>query len=184
MSMTRTGTFTRDMLSTRVGDDTITLNGDLVAQQGIGELEIRRLLDSHREKRELFQRMTEAPEADLPRLAREVDGLEYHQQAIWRFPLDARFHLWFEVPRCTCSKLINGTMRGHTGTRAIRIDCPVHGEFVRGRAAVTGLRQEIRFRLAPAFGGREMLIVVPDGHVVVDVTPAPGAAAVLHYEDA
>ncbi len=49
----------------------------------------------------------------LKSLVKDLTEIEYHLQELWGFPADAKFHRFWEYPKCVC------------GT--INRECPLHG---------------------------------------------------------
>jgi len=52
---------------------------------------------------------------------------EYRLQALWGFPLDSKYHKFWEMPGCTCPKMDNDDAYP-TGYYTRSGDCPLHGE--------------------------------------------------------
>jgi hypothetical protein len=106
------------------------LNRHLVRRMGIGPEGLKALRESHAERLRLFAAMdTETDPAALLKLARLFDALEFRQQALWGFELDANFHLWWSVPGCSCPKLRNEGLVGRP-YRAVNSLCPIHGQLL------------------------------------------------------
>ena len=56
-----------------------------------------------------------------------VRELEFDLQALWKFPQDPKFHRYqLEIKGCTCPKLDNYELIGHTADRYRVSDCPWH----------------------------------------------------------
>lgn len=59
-----------------------------------------------------------------------VRDLEYTLQKQWGFPQDARFHRYqIDIKGCTCPRLDNYELFGHTEDRYATSDCPFHWKF-------------------------------------------------------
>lgn len=56
-----------------------------------------------------------------------VRQLEFELQRVWRFTQDPKFHRYqLEIKGCTCPRLDNFELFGHTASRYITSDCPWH----------------------------------------------------------
>jgi hypothetical protein len=62
----------------------------------------------------------------LKELSLDLQELEFHLQDLWGFSRDARYHRFWEYPKCTCPKLDNED-RYATGFVIVNSDCPLHG---------------------------------------------------------
>lgn len=97
-------------------------NEALADKQGLTE-EDRVHLDKVYE--ELFYAL-EHPEV-FTDVEANVRQIEFNLQRLWRFPEDAKFHRYqLEIRGCTCPKLDNYELIGHTPDRYRVSDCPWH----------------------------------------------------------
>ncbi|WVS24662.1 hypothetical protein PSPHG_CDS_0181 [Pseudomonas phage Psxphi15] len=56
-----------------------------------------------------------------------VRELEYRLQKEWKFPQDPKFHRYqLEIKGCTCPRMDNFELFGHTADRYRVSDCPWH----------------------------------------------------------
>jgi hypothetical protein len=97
-------------------------NEALADKQGLTDAD-REDLDKVYE--ELFYAL-EHPEvfADIEANVRQI---EFNLQRLWRFPEDPKFHRYqLEIKGCTCPKLDNYELIGHTADRYRVSDCPWH----------------------------------------------------------
>ena len=62
----------------------------------------------------------------LMELAMDLQEVEFHLQELWGFPRDARFHKFWDYPKCTCPKVDNED-NYPTGFYIIDKECPLHG---------------------------------------------------------
>lgn len=119
-----------DKYTVRVGDDTVRLNEHLAKQQNISDEALELLKESHVERIHLFAAAKVAAANDdvalLRELAAKFEALEFRQQALWNFPQDANYHMWFTLPGCTCPTLDNYDRRG-TAYRVYNGNCLIHG---------------------------------------------------------
>jgi hypothetical protein len=67
---------------------------------------------------------TDSP-ATLKLLALEITEIEFRLQELWRFPKDAKFHRFWETPKCSCPKIDNEDAYP-TGHYFVSSDCPLH----------------------------------------------------------
>lgn len=111
-------------------DELLTrLNERLAQRQGVSDEALAALVVSHQLRWLIF----EAAEAvkDEPKTLRMLAGvfsaLETEQQRLWNFPLDPRFHHFFELPGCTCPKIDNMERLG-TDYMIRSLNCPIHGK--------------------------------------------------------
>ena len=51
---------------------------------------------------------------------------EFYLQSLWGFPLDANYHMFWNLPGCTCPKIDNYDSWG-TVYHIVASDCPLHG---------------------------------------------------------
>lgn len=57
----------------------------------------------------------------------KVCDLEYRLQKEWKFPQDPKFHRYqLEIKGCTCPRMDNFELFGHTADRYRVSDCPWH----------------------------------------------------------
>jgi hypothetical protein len=57
----------------------------------------------------------------------KVRDLEFRLQKEWKFPQDPKFHRYqFEIKGCTCPRMDNFELIGHTADRYRISDCPWH----------------------------------------------------------
>lgn len=60
---------------------------------------------------------------------KELDNIEFKLQKAWGFPEDAKFHMFWERPYCTCAKLDNYDAYPG-GIYSMSGECPLYGRFV------------------------------------------------------
>jgi len=110
-----------------INGSSITLNQSLIEKQKLDMPAIAAILGLHARKLALYAEMAEAEEFSLEAYGRELRDIEYALQREWKFPQTAKYHRFWEAPRCTCPKMDN---EEHYGTAYAIIDkaCPVHGE--------------------------------------------------------
>jgi hypothetical protein len=97
-------------------------NEALADKQGLTDAD-REDLDKVYE--ELFYAL-EHPEvfADIEANVRQI---EFNLQRLWRFPEDPKFHRYqLEIKGCTCPRMDNYELIGHTADRYRVSDCPWH----------------------------------------------------------
>lgn len=126
-----------DKVKGKLGEDTVVvfngkpmynLNASLVLRQGLDVSELRALKSLHAEKLKYFKLMEETDDTTkLRECAKEVEYIEFEMQKNWHFPLDASYHEWYRVPKCTCPKMDNADRRG-TAYKSIDPQCPIHGD--------------------------------------------------------
>jgi hypothetical protein len=91
-------------------------------KQGISAVD-RQRLDSKYE--ELFAVLENPSEWNSPEA--QVRKIEFDLQKLWKFPQDPKFHRYqLEIKGCTCPRLDNFELFGHTADRYRVSDCPWH----------------------------------------------------------
>lgn len=115
------------MNSITLNGTTVTLSEDLLKKQAIDMEGAAEILGLHARKLALYAGMEVAEDFSLSAYGRELRNVEYDLQRAWGFPQTAKYHRFWEAPRCTCPKMDN---EEHYGTAYAIIDkaCPVHGE--------------------------------------------------------
>lgn len=116
------------MNSITIDGYTTVLNPELLQSQKRSLEDIAEILGLHARKIALFKDMETANEFSLEAYGRELREVEYALQRAWNFPQSAKYHKFWEVPRCTCPKLDNAE-RYPTGNYVINETCLVHGEI-------------------------------------------------------
>jgi hypothetical protein len=67
----------------------------------------------------------EEDKAALKCYSQNLTDLEFRLQALWGFPKDARFHRFWQTPKCLCP-LLDGEDSWGTGYTYINGECPLH----------------------------------------------------------
>lgn len=116
------------MNSITIDGYTTVLNPSLLSKQKCTLEDIAALLGLHARKIALFKEMEVAEDFSLEAYGRELREVEYALQRAWGFPQSAKYHRFWEVPRCTCPKMDNED-RYPTGNYVVDEKCLVHGEI-------------------------------------------------------
>ncbi len=117
-----------------------SLNRFLVRSQGVDDAGVEALKTSHQLRWIILEGAREIcrigpdkpliPETEkklkLKLLASMLTALEFEQQRLWKFTLDANYHRFFDLPGCTCPKLDNAERVG-SPHKIHNVDCPIHG---------------------------------------------------------
>lgn len=111
----------------KIPDKPITmLNTRLVVKQKLNEEEVDAILLSHKLKDVIFEMSRNSTsKIEQKFLANMFEALEYEQQLLWKFPLDASFHRFFDFPGCTCPKMDNEERAGYP-EKIYSSNCPAH----------------------------------------------------------
>jgi len=112
----------------KMHDEGIRLNEQLILQQNLSELEVEQILRLHEYRLTIRAKMRALP-SDNPKIkayAKDLEQIEFLLQDAWKFPRDANFHRFWEVPHCTCPKMDNADA-WPSGNYVKTLDCPVHG---------------------------------------------------------
>ena len=106
----------------------VELNPNLLEKQNVKHRE-NAIKFIHEAKLEIFTAMniTDEPEM-LQSMDKLLTELEFTLQDLWGFPRDARYHKFWERPRCDCPKLDNEDFYP-TGRSYYNSACPLHGKF-------------------------------------------------------
>jgi hypothetical protein len=64
---------------------------------------------------------------ELKELAKDITECEFELQSLWGFTKDAKFHRFWETPKCICAKMDNEDAYP-TGYYSITLSCPLHGD--------------------------------------------------------
>jgi hypothetical protein len=109
------------------GKPVTALNPRLVAKQGITDEGLEKLKKLHQDRLFIEDEMykTESP-IFLKTLNRTWTTIQFDLQEAWGFEKDAKFHRFWEVPKCTCPKL--DAIDNYPYRQIINMSCPVHGE--------------------------------------------------------
>ena len=113
----------------------MSINMALAVRLGFGEKRVAKIV--------LTQALAEACIDEMRRLSPTIESrstflalakswtsTQFILQALWKFPEDARFHRFWELPHCACPKVDNEERWGTDWTiRASQ--CPLHGEEMR-----------------------------------------------------
>jgi hypothetical protein len=105
----------------------VHLNEQLIQSQKLDVEDVATILGLHARKLALYRAMETAEEFSLEAYGRELRDLEYALQRSWGFPQSAKYHRFWEVPRCTCPTIDNEE-RYPSGMYVVNGNCPVHGE--------------------------------------------------------
>lgn len=110
------------------GRSVLTLNKALVSRQKLTEDDVEKLKELHVQRMDIeaSMRRSRSPKT-LKKLFAEWTENQFALQRTWKFPEDANFHRFWEVPKCTCPEFDNRDALG-TPYRVINRSCPVHGE--------------------------------------------------------
>lgn len=107
----------------------LILNERLIIQQKLSEGEVEQILLLHEYRLTLCAKMEALP-SDNPKIkayAQELEQLEFLLQDAWKFPRNANFHRFWEMPHCTCPKMDNDDVYP-SGYYVRNLSCPIHDE--------------------------------------------------------
>jgi len=90
----------------------------------IGKLHLKRF--------EIYDLMKKTDSSQrLIQLSKKVTKIEFKLQKLWGFKANIKFHRWFDVPKCKCSKLDNEENIG-SNFKIITNSCPIHQLHLQG----------------------------------------------------
>ena len=108
------------------GEPAYLLNGRLMERQGVLH-NLEDIKAVHVTKLEIYSMIkTETDLRKLRGFARDLTICEFELQKLWGFPEDARFHRFWEAPKCTCPKMDNEDSYP-SGYYVNNLNCPLHG---------------------------------------------------------
>ena len=108
----------------------LRLNERLILQQKLSESEVEQILRLHEYRLTLCAKMEALP-PDNPKVkayAKDLEHIEFLLQDAWKFPRDANFHRFWEVPHCSCPKMDSEDAQTW-GYYVKSLCCPAHGEY-------------------------------------------------------
>jgi len=116
-----------DLIVYHKGEPVLTLNARLIKQQKCGESEVEAIKSLHEVRLQVEDIMRSF---DDPEILKHCDKIcttvEFALQGAWGFPKDAKWHRFWERPRCACPKMDNEDMYP-TGRHITTGNCPLHG---------------------------------------------------------
>ncbi len=106
----------------KILDTHLAVNAVFAVKQGLTRKEIAALRPAYEALFDVLNNPEKYPDP-----VATVTEMEYNLQDLWHFPRDAKYHkyqLWMKG--CTCPKLDNAELIGHTEDRYSVSDCPWH----------------------------------------------------------
>jgi len=117
--------FSREELSVNVGSYSMTLSSRFLDRQNAWE-NLDEIKDHFTIKFELFTEMEKTDETEeLRELADKITQNEFIIQELFNFDRDARFHRFWELPKCECPRMDNMDSWG-TGRSVTSSNCKIH----------------------------------------------------------
>lgn len=104
------------------------INKKLAEKMNLNEDIIKKIEELHLKRKDYYNRMEIAPVDDLKEWDRLLTELEYDLQELWGFPMDSKYHKFWERPHCLCPKMDNRD-RYPSGYYVINEECPLHGKL-------------------------------------------------------
>ena len=109
------------------GNKILQISENLLTKQDAWD-NLERINALHVERLELEDKILDI---DDPKVLSTLDvlysTLELELQEAWGFPMDAKFHKFWNRPKCRCPKMDNNERYPH-GRYIVNGDCPLHGE--------------------------------------------------------
>lgn len=103
------------------------LNLNLAIKQGLNQDDVDRLKFLHIGKYNLIKQMEQTDDKYLLRMfGGMITLIEFELQRSWKFPMDKKFHRFWDLPKCSCPKIDNDD-RYPTGIYVTSQNCPIHG---------------------------------------------------------
>ena len=105
----------------------IVLNERLIKSQKVTNRGISRIRYLHSKRMIIIQWMEDCDDQyTLRAFAKMVTEIDFELQRSWNFPMDKRFHRFFDLPHCTCPTMDNSERLG-TDYQIINMECIIHG---------------------------------------------------------
>ena len=118
----------RSSMSNRFDKRMPLLNSRLIANQGLNQEEVNKILKLNR-VRNCYLTLMEIydDKDDLRYLCGMITQIDFQLQKLWKFKVDSLYHKFWELPKCECPKMDNSDAHG-TGHRYINPNCKLHGD--------------------------------------------------------
>ena len=101
------------------------INSTLLTRQDCWE-NLDKIKEEHANKLMIYEIITnEINQVVLKDLVNEITMCEFRLQELWKFSKDARFHRFWETPKCLCPKIDNND-NYPTGYYSVSSGCPLH----------------------------------------------------------
>ena len=108
------------------GKPKFRLNESLMRRQNALH-NLEKIISIHQAKLDIYEAIRmETDKSKLRGYAQDLTQAEFELQKLWNFPEDARFHRFWEAPRCECPKMDNEERYG-TSQSIRTLSCPLHG---------------------------------------------------------
>jgi hypothetical protein len=115
-----------DDLKVKYKDRSTAINKELLDTQKCWH-NLDKIKSLHKKRLELEEKMSNETDSGLLRqYDSDYSFLEFDLQDAWLFPRDARYHRFWNRPKCTCAKMDNDD-RYPTGFYVISKSCMLHG---------------------------------------------------------
>lgn len=113
-------------LVSKYKDNYVCINPDLLTEMDAWD-SLETIKDLHGAKMVIFEQMERDSGKNLKYYDGVVTEIEFDLQLAWGFPMDKRFHRFWERPQCTCPKLDNEDRYLSSTGYYYTSNCPVHG---------------------------------------------------------
>ena len=106
----------------------IVLNARLLLSQNVDATNEARIKYLHKIRHYIINEMyiNGADRNTLRAFAKMITEIDFELQRSWNFPMDKRFHRFFDLPHCTCPTIDNLERLG-TDYQIINMECIIHG---------------------------------------------------------
>ncbi len=105
-----------------------TINTNLAIRQNLTDEDVENIKKLHAIRNCYFGLIEVTDDkSELINIRDIITQIEFSLQKIWGFEEDARYHRFFDIPKCDCPKLDNSDLLG-TGHRYINPNCILHGQ--------------------------------------------------------
>ena len=106
------------------GNEEYVLNKALLDIQNAWD-NLEQLKEVHAFKLLLYSMIEETNDSRLLKeFAKDIELCEFELQRLWGFTEDAKFHRFWETPKCTCPKMDNRD--GYPHILYVNLECPLH----------------------------------------------------------
>lgn len=114
------------LVVTHKGKEVLMISKALLDRQNCWE-NLEKIKDAYSRKLFIYDEINETTDkTKLRELGLKLREIEFELQGYWKFSIDAKFHRFWEYPKCECPKLDN--MDDYPHLQHINLSCPLHGD--------------------------------------------------------
>ena len=108
------------------GNHIYDLSSDLIELKNLDQKTVTKISRLHTVKTKIYDLITKTKtKTRLRDYGKMLENLEFKLQKLWKFPLQRRYHRFWETPKCECPKLDN--LDAYPYASIVNKKCPIHG---------------------------------------------------------